>query len=156
MSISKITLAVILSAGMLTSFSASADDEKTFIGSTCSFADYPLASHNKMHHRFKNTSTSNQWTTCPIVRDNVTNSMEWVGLDTYGTVYNVRLEQRRQQNGSLSGWNAYGSTNLAGSGRQHYWFNGSVNGAVSDRASLAIELLMAKDSYVSMYRISEN
>jgi len=156
MSLSNVIKYLTLSSTLLMSLNVVADDEKTFIGSSCSFADNPLHAHSKMHHRFKNTSNRGQWTTCPIVRDSVKSRMEWVGLDTYGTVSNVRLEQRRQQNGSLSGWNAYGSTNLSGSGKQHYWFNGSAKGVVANRASLAIELYMSHNAYVNMYRTSEN
>lgn len=156
MPISKIFQGVIISSVLLASSSVLADDAKTFIGSACSFADNPLSSHNRIHHRFKNTSGANQWVTCPIVRDDVSNSLEYVGLDTVGTTYNVRLEQRRRGNGSLTGWNANGATNTGGSGRSHYWFNGSANGGVAKNASLALEVRLAPNAYINAYNTTEN
>ncbi len=128
-------------------------DNKMFIGSACSFADFPLDSHNKMHHRFKNTSGRNQWVTCPVVRD--ADGIEWVGIDTVGTTYYVRFEQRAPQNGSLTGWNANGATNTGGSGKQHYWFNGSswANGVNS--GYYAIEMLLGNGAYINGYRVTE-
>ncbi len=144
---------VITSALLTMSSMAFSVDNKTFIGSACSFADYPLASHNKMHHRFRNTSGNSQWVTCPIVRD--FDGVEWIGVDTVGSMSYVRFEQRAPLNGSLTGWNAYGATNTGGSGRQHYWFNGSswANGVNS--GYYAIEMYLGNNAYINGYRVAE-
>ena len=135
------------------SLAFSGTDNKTFIGSACSFADHPLLSHNKMHHRFKNTSGSSQWVTCPIVRD--FDGVEWLGIDTVGTISYVRFEQRAPQNGSLTGWNANGVTNTGGSGKQHYWFNGSSWANGVDSGYYAIEMYLGNNAYINGYRIAE-
>jgi len=128
-------------------------DNKMFIGSACSFADNPLASHNKIHHRLKNTSGVNQWVTCPVVRD--FDGVEWVGLDTVGTTYYERFEQRAPQNGSLTGWNAYGATNTGGSGKQHYWFNGSSWANGVNNGYYAVEVKLGHNAYINGYRVAE-
>lgn len=135
-----------------------ADDAKTFIGSQCSFADNPLASHHKIHHRLQNTSGVSQWVTCPLVKDNTGSggNIEYATLDTVGTTSSVRLEMRSDLNGSLTGWNAYGSTNTGGSGRQHYWFNGSVSGNAASLSALAMEVYLGNNAYINSYRLVEN
>lgn len=144
---------VITSALLSVSSVAFSVDNKMFIGSACSFADYPLASHSKMHHRFKNTSGGNQWVTCPVVRD--FDGVEWVGADTVGTVNYVRFEQRAPLNGSLTGWNAYGATNTGGSGKQHYWFNGSSWANGVNNGYYAIEMYLGNNAYINGYRVAE-
>lgn len=142
------------SAAILTCASISfADDNKMYIGSTCGFADNPLASHHKIHHRFVNTSGSSQWVTCPLPRDY--DGVEWIGLDTVGTANNVRFEQRAPLNGSLSGWNADGATNTQNSGKQHYWFNGSAWANGIDNAYFALEVYLGNNAYINGYRIAE-
>jgi hypothetical protein len=137
----------------VSSIAFSGSDNKMFIGSACSFADHPLASHDKIGHRFKNTSGSNQWVTCPVVRD--FDGIEWVGLDTVGTTYYARFEQRAPQNGSLTGWNAYGATYTGGSGKQYYWFNGSAWGNGVDNGYYAVEILLGNGAYINGYRVAE-
>jgi len=133
---------------------AVADDEKMYIGSDCSFADFPLAAHDRMHHRFRNLSGRSQWTTCPITRDSVTEGIEYLSLDVVGTPNYVRLEQRAPGNGSLTGWNASG-LNFVGGGRQYYWFSGGSWASPYNRASLALELYMRNRDYVNAYRVVE-
>jgi hypothetical protein len=131
-----------------------ADDEKMYPGSICSFADFPLAAHNKMHHRHKNLSGWGQWVTCPIVRDSVTKGMEYLSLDMVGTATNVRFEQRAPGNGSLSGWNSSGLS-FVGGGVQYYWFNGGSWASPIDRASLTLELYLYNNAYINAYRVKE-
>ena len=133
---------------------AMADDEKMYPGSICSFADYPLASHNKIHHRFKNTSGYAQWTTCPIVRDSVTKGMEYLSMDVVGGSSYARFEQRAPGNGALSGWSSTGLTFIGG-GVQYYWFNGSSWANPTDRASLNLELYLHNNAYINAYRVKE-
>jgi hypothetical protein len=144
---------IILPMLVTTASAAFSDDNKMFIGSFCSFADNPLASHSKMHHRFKNTSGRSQWVTCPVVRDR--DGVEWLGIDTVGTTNYVRFEQRAPQNGSLSGWNAYGAIYTGGSGRQHYWFNGSSWANGVDNGYYAIEMYLGNNAYINGYRVAE-
>ncbi|WDE02158.1 hypothetical protein [Thalassomonas actiniarum] len=134
--------------------SAHADDEKMYPGSMCSFADFPLASHNKMHHRHKNLSGRGQWVTCPIVRDSVLNGVEYLSLDMVGTATNVRFEQRAPGNGSLSGWNSSGLS-FVGGGVQYYWFSGNSWASPINRASLNLELYLYNNAYINAYRVKE-
>ena len=145
---------LLVTAALLTTSSiAFSTDNKMFIGSACSFADHPLASHNKINHTFKNTSGSSQWVTCPVVRD--FDGIEWVGLDVVGTASYVRFEQRAPSNGSLTGWNAYGATFTGGSGSQYYWFNGSSWANGVDSGYYAIEMYLGNNAYVNGYRVAE-
>ena len=144
----------IVSAAALT-FSAVSfgDDNKTFIGSACSFADNPLAAHSKVNHAFKNTSGGSQWVTCPVVRD--FDGIAWIGLDTLGTVSSVRFEERSPLNGALTGVNAQGSTITGGTGLQHFWFSGSATHNGVDDGYYALELNLSNGASINGYRVAE-
>lgn len=134
--------------------SAQATDEKIYPGSMCSNADFPLASHNKTHHRHKNLSGSGKWVTCPIVRDSVTQGVEYLSLDMVGGSSNARFEQRAPGNGGLSGWSSSGLS-FVGGGVKYYWFSGSPWANPINRASLTLELYLHNNAYINAYRVVE-
>jgi hypothetical protein len=139
---------------LLVSASAMADDGKEYIGSLCSFADNPLASHNRINHVFKNTSGVSQWITCPLVRE-TGNNIQYAAIEFNTTPTNVRLEIRYDNAGSLAGWNYYGTTNLGGTNVEYFWFDGSTTGAASSGAVLAIEAYLPNNAYVYKYNMTE-
>ena len=141
---------------LLISASAMADDGKEYPGALCSFADYPLSSHNRMHHMFRNTSGASQWITCPVVRE-TGNSIEYAAIELSTTATYVNLEIRYDNAGTLAGWAYYGATNLGvGTSVEYYWFNGSSSGAAPSGAVLAFEVYLPNNAYVYKYNLSEN
>ena len=134
---------------------AYADDQKTYPGSMCSFADNPLAAHNKRDHRLINLSRRSQQVTCPIVRDSVNHSVEYISLDAVNEILEARFEWRSRDNGTLSGVNAW-DVDLAGGGLIYHWFTKSFSHHTSDKASYALELVLTPGSYINAYRVRED
>lgn len=146
-----LTLAMVASLCVMgTTLTADAEDGKTFIGSTCSFADNPLASHNKIHHRFKNTSGTDQWVTCPIVRDAMTDHPSELRMETYGTCNYARWEQRDDDHGSLTGIDLYETS--IGSGYYEYYFG---NISADDESAYAFECKLPNNHFIQHMKITE-
>jgi hypothetical protein len=151
-SILRLTLlaGVVFSAG-----NATALDAQTHMGAICSFADNPLVSHNRTNHRFQNTSGSSQWISCPVPRDQISNSIEYLAMEVSGTVSNVRFEVRAASLGSLTGFNAEGTDILSG-GARYEWFVGSSSGSTAADAAYAFEALLSNNAAVSHLHVTEN
>lgn len=152
--ISRVALkSVVIAIGGLLSLPALATKSATFTGAVCGFADNPLASHNRIHHRFKNTSGSSQWITCPIPRTQVGSRIEDLTMEIFGTASNVRFEKRDALLGSLMGWDAAGSQILTG-GNRYYWFDHEL-GVAEGSEAFAYEAKLSNNSYVSHLEIWE-
>ena len=141
---------------------AQADDVKRYMGSNCSFADNPLASHHRIHHRFTNTSGSSQWITCPVIHD-VTDAngfgnstLEDVQFEMSTTVSNARFEARGMDAGGLIGWDFGTTTNLGGGVTRYNWFDGSAIAFAGNNSAYALEAFIPNGTSVHHYRLSED
>jgi hypothetical protein len=127
-------------------------DGKQYVGSWCSFADFPLKSHNKIHHKFLNTSGASQWITCPAVRE-MGEGIRDAWIDLSGTASGVALEFRTEFAGTVAGFAPDGYQG-AGSGTavQYQWNYLYVpSGAV-----MAFEVKLPNNSGVFKYGVSED
>jgi hypothetical protein len=132
---------------------AFASDHKVYMGASCGFADNPLASHHRIHHRFTNTSGSSQWISCPIVRDQTGYDVQSLQMEIGGSATNVRFEMRNTDLGSLVGWNAEGTISLTG-GNRFFWFS-DTDGAAPGSGSFAFEAKLSNSSFVSHLAVWE-
>jgi hypothetical protein len=146
---------ILLTGIVFSTGNATALDAQTHMGAICGFADNPLVSHNRTNHRFQNTSGVSQWISCPVPRDQTSNSIEYLAIEIAGTVSNVRFEVRAASLGSLTGFNAEGTDILTG-GARYEWFVGSTSGSTAADAAYAFEAFLSHNAAVSHLHVTEN
>ncbi len=145
--------AVVGTIGIFSAVASASVNQHVLAGSACSYADNPLASHNKIHHRFTNTSGSNQWITCPIEREQTGYGIELAIMEISGTASSVRLEQRDHELGSLTGWNAE-TTKILSGGNAFKWFEDGWGDSVAWGA-YSFEARLNPNAFVSWLFLQE-
>ena len=141
---------------VLSQVPAHANDNKVFIGSMCDWQSHNVPEYRR-GHVLRNTTTSNQWTTCPLVRDAASNSPEYISITVQGGVSgSCWLSIRKTNGGSIENIVHQRTYNLSNGKTLYEWFKGRRNGPSHNGAAYAIQCNLKPNAFVYSYFMSEN
>lgn len=146
-----------LSLFLLSGTPAFADDDKVFIGAMCDWQTQANVPEYRWGQVLRNTTGSNQWTTCPLVRDSTSKSPEYFSITVQGAVSGPCWLDIRTANGGGIDNRVHQSTVNLGNGKTRFeWYKGNADGPSHNNAAYALACNLRPNSFIYSYSMSEN